>query len=232
MLGQPTFRWRFDQRLDGPGLPIDLLGRLQRVAAVHEQGRLIVQHDCEPRLSRKTAEPGQPLFRRRDVLVLLLIGPRDNESPELPPCQLLAQRFKSRAQGRPALSFLKCLKTCFEHPVPTLGLRGELRNAKLFWHRLCLKNASRVRPIAAYFTIDFIGLDGGNAGSAPAQRRGERACLLSRLRRFRLPAAPARLIPSRKSSVVRSFRSWIDLSKHVSSAHPAMRRTRPSLLHR
>ena len=98
--------------------------------------------------------------------------------------------------------------------------------------QVMLENASRVRPIAAYFTIDFIGPDGGNAGSAPAQRREERACLLSRLRRFRLPAASARLLPLKKSSVAPSFRSWIDLLKHVSSAPPARGRTQPPLPHR
>ena len=40
MLSQPVFRRRIDQRLDAPGLAIDLFCRLQRVAAVDEQRRL------------------------------------------------------------------------------------------------------------------------------------------------------------------------------------------------
>ena len=45
MLRQPVFRRRIDQRLDVPGLAVDLFGGLQRVAAIDEQRGLLGQHD-------------------------------------------------------------------------------------------------------------------------------------------------------------------------------------------
>ena len=65
VLGQPVFRRRIDQRLDVPGLAVDLLSRLQRVAAVDEDGGLPRQHDGEPRRAGEAGQPGQPLFGRR-----------------------------------------------------------------------------------------------------------------------------------------------------------------------
>src|SRR5213592_4000887 len=45
LLGQPVFRRRIGQRLDMPGLAVDLLGGLQRIAAVDENGGLAAQDD-------------------------------------------------------------------------------------------------------------------------------------------------------------------------------------------
>jgi hypothetical protein len=45
VLGQPAFGGGVDQRLDLPGPAIDLLGGLQRIAAVDEHGGFMDQHD-------------------------------------------------------------------------------------------------------------------------------------------------------------------------------------------
>ena len=62
------------QRLGVTGLAVDLLGGLQRVAAVDEERRprRRARSPCRP--AGEAGQPGQPLFRGRDILVLLLIG--------------------------------------------------------------------------------------------------------------------------------------------------------------
>ena len=74
MCRQPAFGGGVDQRLDPPSLGIDLFCGLQRVAAVDEHGGFMRQHDGKPRRSGKAGEPRQPLFRRRHIFVLLLVG--------------------------------------------------------------------------------------------------------------------------------------------------------------
>ena len=92
MLLQPAFRRRIDQRLDAPGSAVDLFCRLQGVAAVDEHGGLMCQHDCLSCRSGKAGQPGQPLFRRRDIFVLLLVGAGNDEPGQIPPRQFLAKR--------------------------------------------------------------------------------------------------------------------------------------------
>ena len=50
MLGQPVFRRRIGQRLDMPGLAVDLFGGLQRIAAIDENGGLAAsgRSPCRP----------------------------------------------------------------------------------------------------------------------------------------------------------------------------------------
>ena len=91
VLGQPVFRRRIGQRLDMPGLAVDLFGGLQRIAAIDENGGLARQDDGHAGRTGEAGEPGQPLFGGRDILVLLLIGARNHESGQLPPRQLLAE---------------------------------------------------------------------------------------------------------------------------------------------
>ena len=62
VLCQPGFRRRLDQRLDAPGLAVDLFGRLQGVAAVDENRGLLGQHDRQSGRSGKAGQPRQPLF--------------------------------------------------------------------------------------------------------------------------------------------------------------------------
>ena len=91
MLRQPGFRRRIDQRLDAPGMAIDLFGGLQRIAAIDEDRGLPGQHDGKPGGAGKAGQPGQPLFGRRDIFVLLLVGARNHESGQFPARQFLAK---------------------------------------------------------------------------------------------------------------------------------------------
>ncbi|MGY4421222.1 hypothetical protein ACVWY2_003671 [Bradyrhizobium sp. JR6.1] len=91
MPGQPMLRRRIDQRLDLPGLAVDLLAGLQRVAPIDEQGGFLAQHDREPGRSREAGQPGKPLLGRRNILILLLIGARNHKPGQLAPRQFLAQ---------------------------------------------------------------------------------------------------------------------------------------------
>ena len=124
MLRQPVFRRRIDQRLDMPGLAVDLLGGLQRVAAVDENRGLLRQHDRHAGRAGEAGQPGQPLFGRRDIFVLLLIGAGNHESGQLAPRQFLAEGGQPRGQRHAAFGFFECLEMSFEHCLITLGLGG------------------------------------------------------------------------------------------------------------
>ncbi len=92
LLRQPGLRRRLDQRRHRPCGCIDLLGRLQGVAAVDEQHRAVFQHGGEAGRAGEAGQPGQPFVRRRDIFVLLGVGARYDEAGEIAPGQLLAQR--------------------------------------------------------------------------------------------------------------------------------------------
>ena len=141
MLGQPVFRRRIGQRLDMPGLAVDLLGGLQRVAAVDEHRGLAGQHDSHAGRAGKAGQPGQPLLGGRDIFILLLIGAGNHESRQFPPRQLLAERAQPRGQRDPAFGLFECLEMGLEHRPVTLGLRRSVRNAAALatiWHNSCL----------------------------------------------------------------------------------------------
>ena len=123
VLGQPVFRRRIDQRLDMPGLAVDLFGGLQRVAAVDEHGGLPGQHDRHAGRAGKAGQPGQPLFGGGDIFILLLIGAGNHESGQFPPRQLLAEGGQPRGQRDAAFGLFECLEMGFEHRLVTLGLR-------------------------------------------------------------------------------------------------------------
>ncbi len=129
MPGQPVFGRRIGQRLDAPGLVIDLLRRLQGVAAIDEHRGLLGQHNSHPGGSGEPGEPGQPLFRGRDIFILLLIGAGNHESRQLAPRQFLAKCRQPGGQRNAAFRLLECLEVGFEHCLTTLGLGGQRRNA-------------------------------------------------------------------------------------------------------
>ncbi len=91
MLAEPGFGWRLHQRLDAPGLGVDLLSRLQRIAAIDEDGGLPGQHDGKAGGAGEAGQPRQPLFRWRNIFVLLLIGARDHEPGQVASRQFLAK---------------------------------------------------------------------------------------------------------------------------------------------
>jgi hypothetical protein len=129
VLWQPGFRRRIDQRLDAPGLAVDLFCGLQGVAAVDENRRLFGQHDRHSGRSGKAGQPRQPLFGGCDIFVLLLIRAGNHESGELPSRQFFAKSGQPRGQRDAAFGLFECLEMGFEHRGATLGLRGEVRNA-------------------------------------------------------------------------------------------------------
>ena len=194
MLGQPVFRRRIGQRLDMPGLAVDLLGGLQRIAAIDENGGLARQDDGHAGRAGEAGQPGQPLFGGRDIFVLLLIGARNHESRQLPPCQLLAEGGQPCGQRHAAFGFFECLEMGFEHRLVTLGLGGAVRNAAelaTIWHNPCFNISVRARSDRNGFAVQAVGSGyPGGSRSVSTQRRGDAPCLLSRLRRF--PRRPNR----------------------------------------
>ena len=141
MPSQPGFGRGIDQRLDAPGLGIDLLGGLQRVAAVDEDRGLVGEHDGKARRSGEAGQPGQPLLGRRDIFVLLLIGAGNDETAQFPAQQFLAKGGQPRRQRNAAFGLLEGLEMGFEHGLGTLGRREQRRNAtrSARWHNICLK---------------------------------------------------------------------------------------------
>ena len=152
MLRQPAFRRRIDQRLDAPRRAVDLFCRLERIAAVDEHRGRLRQNDREAGRTGKAGEPGEPLFRGRDIFVLLLIGAGNYESGQLAPRQFLAKGGQPRPQRHAAFRLFECLEISFEHRLTLLGLRGEVRNVMRIgpiWHILCLSCSSRIAGFVA-----------------------------------------------------------------------------------
>ena len=77
-------------------LRVDLRGGLQRVASVDKQRGTVAQHDRHTGRSGKAGEPGEPLAAGRDVLALMLVGARHDETVEALGCQLLTQTAEPR----------------------------------------------------------------------------------------------------------------------------------------
>ncbi len=129
-LGQPCFRRRIDQRGHGPRGRVDLLGSLQRVAAVDEQHRAVGQDGGEAGRAGEAGQPGQPFVRRRHIFVLMAVGARNDEAGEIAARELLAQRRQAGSQRHAAFGVLECLEMRFEHrltltsryPVPGRNL--------------------------------------------------------------------------------------------------------------
>ena len=115
MLRQPMFRRRIGQRLDMPGLAVDLLGGLQGVAAIDEHGGFPGQNRRHAGRAGEAGEPGQPLFRRRHIFILLLIGAGNHESGQFAPCQLFAEGGQPGGQRHAAFGLFECLEMGFEH---------------------------------------------------------------------------------------------------------------------
>jgi hypothetical protein len=104
---QPVFRGRIGQRLDMPGLAVDLFGGLQRIAAVDEDGGLIGQDHGHAGRPGEAGQPGQPLFGLRDILILLLIGAGNHESRQLAARQFGAEGAQPRGQRHTAFGFFE-----------------------------------------------------------------------------------------------------------------------------
>ena len=65
-----------DRMDDGENRRIELLARLDGVAAVGEQRRLVLGDDAQARRSAEAGEPAQPLRGGRDIFALKLVAAR------------------------------------------------------------------------------------------------------------------------------------------------------------
>ena len=68
-----------------------LVSHLERVAPIDEDGRGIGQDGGQPGRAGEATDPGQALRSRRNVLALVLVGPRDQEPRESLLGELLAE---------------------------------------------------------------------------------------------------------------------------------------------
>jgi len=92
VFGEPALGRRVNQRFDTPCFGLDLLARLQGVAAIDEQCSLSGKNDRDAGRTGETSQPGQAFFRWRHIFVLLLIGAGDDKSGQVAPRQLFAKR--------------------------------------------------------------------------------------------------------------------------------------------
>ena len=94
---------------------IDLVARLQGVAAVHEQHRAVGKHDRAAGRAGEAGEPGQALLRRRDIFVLMRVGARQDEAGEPARLQIGAQRREPRGGLRAGGGVVEGLELSLEH---------------------------------------------------------------------------------------------------------------------
>src|SRR5262249_12498849 len=84
--------WRLvDQVMNLEQFCVGLGGGLQRVAPVDKQRGAVAQHDRHTGRSGKAGKPGEPLPAWRDVLALMLVGARHDETVEALGCQFPTQ---------------------------------------------------------------------------------------------------------------------------------------------
>ena len=93
--------------LDGEDRPVDLLARLQRVAAVDEQNGAIHQHNGSAGRAGEAGEPSEPPLAGRHIFVLMAVGARHDKAGQIAPREF-------RAQGRDARAALRSLARVLE----------------------------------------------------------------------------------------------------------------------
>ncbi len=103
---------------------VDLLARLQRVAAVDEQHRALHQHDRGAGRAGEAGEPGEPLLARRHVFVLVAVGARHDEAGQSAARQLGAQRRDARRARRALGAIVERLEPGLEHGGHLYGASG------------------------------------------------------------------------------------------------------------
>ncbi len=102
---QPFVRRRLDPMHDLEQIRVDLFGRLQRVAAVDEQGSARSEHDRDPGRPGEAGQPAQTLVGRGHIFVLVSVAARHDAAVEAAPSELRPQRGDSGGAGRP----LRCV---------------------------------------------------------------------------------------------------------------------------
>jgi hypothetical protein len=117
----PGFGRIVHQVLDGEHRAVDLVDRLQGVAAVDEQGGTVAQDHRDAGRAAEPGEPGQPFVARRHVLVLLAVGARDEEAVDPAMGKLRAQGGHPRRNGRALAGVVERLETGLEHGGQSIG---------------------------------------------------------------------------------------------------------------
>src|SRR5262249_13309902 len=111
----PARRRIFHDVLDGEQRSVDLLARLQGVAAVDEQRGTFHQDDRGPRRAGEAGEPGEALLALAQIFILMAVGSRQDEAGQVAVGKLGAQRRDARGAGGAVGVILERLETSFEH---------------------------------------------------------------------------------------------------------------------
>ena len=102
----PLVGRRLDQVHDREQRGVDLLARLQRVAAVDEQRGAVRQHDRGAGRAGEAGQPGEPLLGRRHIFALVAVGVRHDEAgrARAAPVRRAAPRRAARSRAGSAAS--------------------------------------------------------------------------------------------------------------------------------
>ena len=104
-----------DQMGNGKQRRVGLVARLQRVAAIGKQHGAAGEYDHAAGRAGKAGQEGQPLFRRRDIFVLMGVGARKNQSVDAAGAQFAAQLCHAPRGSRTVFGVIERLKFCLEH---------------------------------------------------------------------------------------------------------------------
>ena len=103
---------------------VDLVARLQRVAAVDEQRGAVGQHDRGAGRAGEAGQPGQPLLGRRHVFVLMAVGARHDEAGEPAPRRVRRAAPRRAARSAPRSRIVERLESGLEHARQSMGGAG------------------------------------------------------------------------------------------------------------
>ena len=110
---------------------VHLFPRLDRVAAVDEDGGAVREHDGGACRAGEARQPSQPFRARRHVFVLVLVGPGHDEPVQAAPLQFGAQCGQARPGAGRVRCFHKGLKAGFEAAGHAREPRAPCRNSNL-----------------------------------------------------------------------------------------------------
>ncbi len=111
----PLMRGRLDEVRDFEQRSVDLIARLQGVAAVDEQHGPVEKHDCRAGRSGEAREPREPLFRGRHILVLVRVGAGQHEARQSAALELCPQGRHPRGGRFAGRGVVKGLELGLKH---------------------------------------------------------------------------------------------------------------------
>ena len=141
---EPILRSRLGPCLRVEDRKIDLILDRQAIAAIDKNRGAPFEHNGKPRRTGETGKPGEALFARGDIFVLVFVRARNQEAIQ-PEARELAPQCRDPDRAlRGVRPILKGLIETFEHPAKVRPVRLR-RNIRRFW---CGNLASELRALS------------------------------------------------------------------------------------